>query len=49
MQILLGLQSNALKITEKGRVEVQVEIEEVSNDQFIKVSVKDTGVGIPLD
>jgi signal transduction histidine kinase len=26
MQVLLGLQSNALKFTEKGKIEIKVEI-----------------------
>ena len=49
MQVLLGLQSNALKFTETGRVEIEVSIDEKPNNgsQFLKVSVIDTGIGIP--
>jgi len=32
MQVLLGLQSNALKFTVKGKVEVRVEIVEKEGD-----------------
>lgn len=42
MQVLLGVQSNALKFTEKGKVEINVAIEA----NFLKIKVIDTGVGI---
>jgi len=46
MQILLNLQSNALKFTATGSVRVKVAIEG-ENDHFdLVVSVIDTGVGI---
>jgi signal transduction histidine kinase len=44
---MIGLQSNALKFTEHGKVETIVEI--ISNEedeQYLKVSVLDTGIGI---
>lgn len=44
MQVLLCLQSNALKFTRKGSVTIEVSIE----DEFLKISVIDTGVGIPI-
>ena len=58
-QVLLNLQSNAIKFTEKGHVIIRVSI--VNNregtlsqlpryydneDQFLRISVEDTGVGI---
>ena len=50
MQVLLGLQSNALKFTQKGKVETFIEI--ISNkedERFLKISVADTGIGIPAE
>jgi signal transduction histidine kinase len=41
-QILLNLVNNALKFTEKGKVEVKA----VKKDENIEVIVKDTGIGI---
>jgi signal transduction histidine kinase len=43
MQVLLNLQSNALKFTQKGKVEIKVSITE---ENFLKISVVDTGIGI---
>ena len=47
MQVLLGLQSNALKFTTNGRVIIMVEIEIRDKVSYLKISVQDTGVGIP--
>jgi PAS domain S-box-containing protein len=44
-QILKNLLSNAIKFTEKGGVHVSIEKE---NNEAISISVKDTGIGIPL-
>lgn len=41
-QVLLNLVSNALKFTKGGEVEIIVEIK----DKMLKISVRDTGVGI---
>ena len=47
MQVLLGLQSNALKFTKHGSVTIYVEIEKrVNFEKFLKISVADTGIGI---
>ena len=47
MQVLLGLQSNAIKFTERGKVEIEVQIIEEHNDQqFLQLSIIDTGIGI---
>lgn len=41
-QVIVNLVSNALKYTEIGRVEISIEAEK----EFIKIFVKDTGIGI---
>ena len=46
MQVLLSLQSNALKFTKEGSVAIIVEILKVNENKFLQISVKDTGVGI---
>ena len=50
MQVLLGLQSNALKFTVKGQVKIIVKIidgeDGLSDDKLVQISVEDTGVGI---
>ena len=50
MQVLLGLQSNALKFTKKGYVKIRVRIVEDedgrSDHQLVEISVEDTGIGI---
>ena len=46
MQVLLGLQSNALKFTQKGSVQVHVKIIEVKKRNYLQISVIDTGIGI---
>ena len=53
--MLLCLQSNALKFTEKGKVEIEVKILEDEDQslgevvKYLQVSVIDTGAGIPYD
>lgn len=55
MQVLLGLQSNALKFTRKGTVSIHVEIIDVEDEvthekeEFLKIKVRDTGSGIPFE
>jgi signal transduction histidine kinase len=46
MQVLLGLQSNALKFTKGGEVEVIVEVINQSDGEYLRIAVRDTGVGI---
>ena len=49
-QILANLVSNALKFTEQGSVHVGVAIDEVVDDLVhLRVSVSDTGIGIPAE
>lgn len=47
MQVLLGLQSNALKFTEKGSVNIQVMM--LDNGENLTIKVIDTGIGIPKE
>jgi len=44
-QVLTNLINNSIKYTLKGEVSITSEIK----DKFIKISVKDTGIGIPAD
>lgn len=48
-QIVSNLVSNALKFTEKGRVELSVNVDDAPllSSQIIVVTVSDTGVGVP--
>ena len=47
-QVLLNLLSNAIKFTEKGEVVLRLEkLEESEHDATLKISVRDTGIGIP--
>jgi signal transduction histidine kinase/DNA-binding response OmpR family regulator len=49
-QILLNLIGNAIKFTEGGEVVVNVGVEEMSGDGgTLRISVRDTGIGIPAD
>ena len=49
-QVLVNLLANAIKFTERGGVVVTVTMESQEDDAVVmKVSVKDTGVGIPKD
>jgi signal transduction histidine kinase len=46
MQILLNLQSNALKFTERGKVEIFAKIEDRGDERYLEISVTDSGSGI---
>ncbi|MGL1934224.1 MAG: ATP-binding protein [Fibrobacterales bacterium] len=49
-QVLTNLIGNAIKFTPKGSVKLQCAlIEEPGNNIYIKFSIEDTGIGIPLD
>ena len=49
-QILLNLAGNAVKFTERGRVSIHIRCDEDRQaDALLKVTVQDTGIGIPLD
>ncbi len=47
-QVLINLLSNAMKFTEKGRIELSISVFQQIDDKKIKLkfSVKDTGIGI---
>lgn len=45
-QVLLGIQSNAIKFTEEGKIEVRVSIVQKHVQEYLQISVIDTGVGI---
>ncbi|PYV38570.1 MAG: hybrid sensor histidine kinase/response regulator, partial [Acidobacteria bacterium] len=49
-QVLFNLIGNAIKFTEEGEVVLQVALESQSSDRVcVHFSVRDTGIGIPLD
>jgi signal transduction histidine kinase len=45
-QILVQLLTNALKFTEKGRIELSIRSLIEANDAFVEIRVADTGIGI---
>ena len=49
-QIVVNLAGNAIKFTERGRVTVEVAVQEqMAEDVLLHFSVSDTGIGIPAD
>jgi len=49
-QVLINLTGNAIKFTERGSVTVSMELLSMVEDQAtLRFSVRDTGIGIPLD
>ena len=49
MQVVLGIVSNAIKFTQTGEVKIEVEKVLDEEKEFLKVSVIDTGLGIPYE
>jgi len=48
--ILINLASNAIKFTEKGQVTIQIQVlEKIAEKIRLKMSISDTGMGIPAD
>ncbi len=45
-QILINLTNNAIKFTEKGHVNIMMDIKKIKDIDYVVISVKDTGVGI---
>ncbi|MGH9702885.1 MAG: ATP-binding protein, partial [Candidatus Acidiferrales bacterium] len=49
-QVLVNLIGNSFKFTERGEIQVDVQIEEQKPEgAFLRFSIRDTGIGIPLD
>ncbi len=49
-QIMTNLLANAIKFTDKGRIDVKVALKsESANDSCLSLLVADTGIGIPAD
>ena len=49
-QVLVNLLGNAVKFTQQGEIFIKAEVEERrSNNLLLKISVRDTGIGIPED
>ncbi|WP_456432743.1 response regulator [Thermosulfuriphilus sp.] len=46
-QILINLLSNAVKFTEKGEVELKINLKEGPERDIVRFEVRDTGIGIP--
>lgn len=49
-QIIVNMAGNAIKFTEKGEISLKAEVvEDTLDGVMLRFSVKDTGIGIPLD
>ncbi|KPA18453.1 multi-sensor hybrid histidine kinase [Candidatus Magnetomorum sp. HK-1] len=47
-QVIVNLTNNAIKFTDNGEICIQVKLlNQINNDIRLKISVKDTGIGIP--
>jgi signal transduction histidine kinase len=45
-QILVQFLTNALKFTERGRIDLTIQVINEGGDDFVKIAVADTGIGI---
>jgi two-component system, sensor histidine kinase and response regulator len=49
-QVVVNLVGNSIKFTEKGEIEVSVQVEEPSIEgTILRFSIRDSGIGIPVD
>lgn len=48
-QVLLNMLSNAFKFTQNGRIDVTVSLELRDTEEYVRIAVKDTGIGIDKD
>jgi len=48
-QCLINLVNNAAKFTKTGHIHINVSLDESETKPFIRLDVKDTGIGIPAD
>ncbi len=48
-RLLVNLLSNAIKHTSRGRIDIQVDRQELNGESWISFAVRDTGAGIPDD
>jgi signal transduction histidine kinase/ligand-binding sensor domain-containing protein/CheY-like chemotaxis protein len=48
-QVLINIAGNAIKFTEKGRVEVNCRLIQINEKATIEFTITDTGIGIPED
>lgn len=48
-QCLINLTNNAIKFTDEGRVYVNVSLQDVNDQAYIRFDVEDTGIGIAAD
>lgn len=49
MQVILCLQSNAVKFTQNGTIKIVSEIFKCEEATYLEVSVVDSGIGIALE
>lgn len=45
-QVVFNLLSNAAKFTEEGTITIKVEVEKLSDNEWLEISVTDTGIGM---
>jgi len=48
-QCLINLTNNAVKFTKEGHVYVNIFLQQVDNEPYIRFDIEDTGIGIPAD
>jgi two-component system sensor histidine kinase/response regulator len=48
-QVVVNLVGNSIKFTEKGEIEVSVQVQASIAGTILRFSIRDTGIGIPVD